>query len=78
VVSIAEITGMQDGVISMQELFEFQQSGLDSNKKVQGEHVGLGLRPYHENKFKEASIELRADLFSQPIESNMTEVLSEV
>lgn len=77
VVSITEITGMQDGIISMQELFEFQQSGLDGNKKVQGQHVGMGLRPYHENKFKEASIELRSDLFTQAQELEITEVINE-
>src|SRR6202034_4835120 len=29
VVSIAEITGVQEGLISMQDLFEFYQDGLD-------------------------------------------------
>jgi pilus assembly protein CpaF len=77
VVAITEITGMQDGIISMQDLFEFQQSGLDSNKKVQGQHVGLGLRPYHEGKFKEASIELRSDLFASADESEIIEGTNE-
>ncbi len=78
VVSIAEITGMQDGIISMQDLFEFRQSGLDSCKKVLGQHVALGLRPYHEGKFKEASIELRADLFSPDTEPEISEGLDEL
>jgi len=64
IVSIAEITGVQEGVISMQELFEYRQDGLNSCKQVMGEHVACGLRPYHESKFKEASIELQSDLFA--------------
>jgi pilus assembly protein CpaF len=63
VASIAEITGVQDGVISMQELFQFRQAGLDGAKVVQGDHAACGLRPYHERKFQEASIELPASLF---------------
>ncbi len=68
VVNITEITGVQEGVISMQDLFEFKQEGLDSNKKVQGEHSACGLRPYHETKFKEAGIELPSELFSSKTE----------
>lgn len=68
VVSIAEITGVQDGVISMQELFEFSQEGVDSTKRVLGSHVACGIRPHHENRFREVSIELRSDLFTSPEE----------
>jgi pilus assembly protein CpaF len=63
VVSIAEVTGVQEGVISLQNLFEFRQEGLDGGKKVLGQHTGCGLRPHHENRFKEASIQLDAELF---------------
>jgi len=64
IVSITEITGVEEGVISMQELFAFRQTGLDDSKKVQGSHIACGLRPYHEIKFKEANIQLAANLFA--------------
>jgi pilus assembly protein CpaF len=64
VTNITEITGVQEGVISMQDLFEFKQEGLDSSKKVIGHHRPCGLRPYHETKFMEAGIELPLSLFS--------------
>ena len=42
IVSVTEITGVEEGVISMQELFEFRQTGIDSSsKKVQGKHSRL-------------------------------------
>jgi pilus assembly protein CpaF len=63
VVSIAEITGVEEGVISMQELFEFKQEGLDGSRNVLGKHIACGLRPFHESKFRDANIELRAELF---------------
>ncbi len=77
VVSIAEITGVQDGVISLQELFEFRQRGLDGAKRVLGAHVACGLRPYHETKFKEASIELRPELFTAPEKAKVGEAQDE-
>ncbi len=64
VVSITEITGVEEGVISMQELFEFRQEGLDSSKRVIGKHVACGLRPFHESKFRDVNIELKPDIFA--------------
>jgi pilus assembly protein CpaF len=63
VVSIAEITGVEEGMISMQELFVFRQEGLDGSRNVIGKHVACGLRPYHESKFRDANIELSPELF---------------
>ncbi len=68
IVNITEITGVQEGVISMQDLFEFSQEGLDGSKKVQGKHNPCGLRPYHETKFKEAGIDLPNSLFVNEID----------
>jgi len=63
VVSITEITGIQEGVISMQEIFDFRQEGLDANGKVLGSHVACGIRPFLESKFRDAGIELPQELF---------------
>jgi pilus assembly protein CpaF len=63
VASISEITGVQEGVISMQELFEFRQSHVDSFGMVIGEHAACGIRPYVESKFQEAGITLDNRLF---------------
>ncbi len=63
VVSIAEITGIQEGVISMQELFVFRQDGVDGSKKVLGAYTGCGLRPHHEGRFQDAGIQLDTSWF---------------
>ncbi len=63
VVSITEVTGVQEGVISLQDIFEFSQDGTDAAGKVVGEHLACGIRPYVEYKFKEAGIELSSDIF---------------
>ena len=44
-VSIQEITGMEGEIISMQEIFRFEQSGVDTDGKVQGRFSATGVRP---------------------------------
>ncbi len=64
VVSITEVTGVQEGVISLQDIFEFEQTGLDPDGKVLGKHRACGIRPLFENKFVEAGIHLPVEIFS--------------
>lgn len=49
-VSLSEITGMEGEVISMQEVFRFNQTGVDADGTVQGQFVATGVRPhFHEH-----------------------------
>lgn len=64
VVNIAEITGVQEGVISMQDLFEFRQLGTASDGTVFGTHVKCGIRPQLTSRFKEAGLELPREMFA--------------
>jgi pilus assembly protein CpaF len=43
--SIAELTGTEGNTITMQELFKFDQRGVDPSGKVLGEFVSTGIRP---------------------------------
>lgn len=64
VVSISEVTGIQEGVISLQDLFVFKHEGSDAqSNRVLGYHTGCGLRPEVQEKFQEAGIDLPASLF---------------
>jgi pilus assembly protein CpaF len=45
ITSIAEITDMQAGVITMQEIFKFEQTGTDAQGKVIGQFRFTGIRP---------------------------------
>ncbi len=46
VVTIAEVCGMGDGVITLQDLFQYEFEGEDSEGNLRGEFVASGLRPY--------------------------------
>lgn len=62
-VSVQEITGMEGDVISMQEIFKFQQLGIDDNGKVIGQYIATGIRPKFAEKLETIGIELSSELF---------------
>ncbi len=64
VVSITEVIGVQEGVVSLQDLFVFKHDGKDASQKVHGWHTACGLRPSVSQKFQEAGIELATELFT--------------
>ncbi len=61
----SEITGMEGDVITMQDLFRFEQRGIDSDGRILGGLRGTGLRPQFAEKFEVAGIHLPPDLFVQ-------------
>lgn len=63
VTSLQEITGLEGDVISMQEIFAFQQNGLDPNGAVQGQFVASGIRPKFAQRLSTRGIALSDDLF---------------
>ncbi len=63
VLSIQEITGMEDAVVNMQEIFAFQRKGVDVHGKVKGEFRATGIRPYMLKRFKERGIVIDEGIF---------------
>ena len=46
VVRIVEVTGRENDVIQMQDIFEFRQTGIDERGRIQGEYRATGNIPY--------------------------------
>jgi len=63
IVSIQEITGMEGDIITMQEIFFFEQTGLDENGRVKGRFRAKGIKPRFVEKFKALNIDLPRGLF---------------
>ncbi len=61
--SITEITGMEGDVISMQEVFKFQRTGLTPENKILGHFTGTGVRTHFNERFKMWGYELPASIF---------------
>lgn len=63
IINISEITGMEGDIITMQDLFRFEQQGIDSDGRLRGEFVSSGLRPMCSEKLELNGIHLPMDLF---------------
>jgi len=62
VVSIAEITGIENGDIQFQEIFVYKQIGLKDGKAV-GYHTATGIKPMRLDHIKAGGEELPDELF---------------
>jgi pilus assembly protein CpaF len=63
VVSMQEITGMEGDVISMQEIFRFEQTGVDADGKVLGHFCATGVRPRFTERLKMFGAPVPEDTF---------------
>lgn len=63
VTSISEIVGMEGDIITLQDIFIFEKTGIDSSGKVLGHFRATGIRPKFADKLEIAGINLPDDLF---------------
>jgi pilus assembly protein CpaF len=68
--SIHEITGMEENVISMQEIFSFQRKGIGPDGKVVGTFQPSHIRPKFLERLRVAGIFLPPTLFENTLEVN--------
>jgi pilus assembly protein CpaF len=63
VTSITEITGMERGVIQMQEIFKYQRQGFYDNGKIRGFFTPCGAVPSFYEELREFGVELDLSIF---------------
>jgi pilus assembly protein CpaF len=63
VISLAEITGMEGDIVSMQDIFIFRKRGIRDNGEVMGEFVPTGIRPKFAEKLQVSGIHLPIAMF---------------
>lgn len=61
---ITEVQGMEGDVIILQDIYKFEQKGLDNKGKVKGEFVSTGIMPKFVQKLKEKGIIVPPELLS--------------
>jgi pilus assembly protein CpaF len=64
ILQISEIVGMEGDVITMQDIFMFERTGVGENDKVLGEFKATGIRPKFADRLKAYGIDLAGMLFS--------------
>jgi pilus assembly protein CpaF len=66
VTHISEITGMEGDVVSMQNLFVFEQQGVSSEGRLLGTFNAEGIRPKFAEKLKAVGFDLPLNMFDPP------------
>jgi pilus assembly protein CpaF len=68
VITIAEITGMDGDLVAMQNIFEFERTGIDEGGKVRGIFQATGIRPDFAERLATGGSRLRPALFESKTE----------
>lgn len=61
---VTEVQGMEGEVIILQDVFLFEQHGVDPHGRVIGEHRATGLRPRFMDRLLQQGVELPPDIFA--------------
>jgi pilus assembly protein CpaF len=65
---VTEITGMEDEVISMQDIFLFEKRGIGPGGRVIGRFHATGIRPRFAERLRVSGINLPATLFDHSVD----------
>jgi pilus assembly protein CpaF len=63
VVRVSEVVGMEESVITTQDIFLFEQQGIDKEGRVVGFHRATGVRPKFTDRLIRTGIELNPEVF---------------
>jgi pilus assembly protein CpaF len=62
---VTEITGMENDIVTMQDLFVFERQGVSPEGKTLGTFTATGIRPKFAEKLKASGVDLPANMFEQ-------------
>jgi len=62
-VRVTAIVGMEEEVVTTQDIFVFEQQGVDKDGRVRGFHRATGVRPMFSERLERAGVHLPQDLF---------------
>jgi pilus assembly protein CpaF len=66
VTRVSEVAGMEGDTVTMQDLFRFEQTGIDQDGRIEGELRPTGIVPTFIDLFTQASIDMDTDLLFSP------------
>ena len=67
VTHMTEITGMEDDIVSMQDVFVFEKQGVGPDGRVLGAFTPTGIRPKFAEKLKASGIAVPASMFEHSV-----------
>jgi pilus assembly protein CpaF len=66
-VSVTEVTGMEGDIITMQDIFSFEQTGISSTAKARGQFVATGIRPSFLDRLKTSGCDVDPAMFARQV-----------
>ncbi len=74
IISVTEVTGMEGDVVTMQDLFCFEQLGVQPGGKAYGQFVATGIRPSFLGRLESAGVKINSEIFKrQVLQSDVVE-----
>ncbi|MHC5140162.1 MAG: CpaF family protein [Planctomycetota bacterium] len=67
IVNIAEITGMEGDTVCLNDIFRFQQQGVDSDGNAYGRFESCGVRPQLVEKLTASGVEMPVTMFQRRV-----------
>jgi pilus assembly protein CpaF len=67
IISVAEITGMEGEIVTMQEIFVYRKRGIRESGEVLGDFVPTGIRPKFAERLLVTGIPLPMSMFEMPM-----------
>ena len=64
---ITEVVGMEQETIIMQDIYNFQQDGIDEGGRARGRFIASGIRPTFMDRLEQAGVRLPASAFRQRV-----------
>jgi pilus assembly protein CpaF len=65
ILSVMELMGMEGSVVTMQEIFRYVQSGLDSEGKIKGHFEATGIMPRCVDRIRMAGVQVPNEVFER-------------
>ena len=63
--SITEVTGMEGEIITLQEVFRFERTGIEPDGTILGHFTGTGLRSHYSDRFKRWGYDLPPSIYEE-------------
>lgn len=65
--AVTEVSGMEGEIVTMQDIYKYQQAGVDGAGNASGNFVGTGIRPSFLEKIQQAGVEVDHDIFQSRV-----------
>lgn len=67
IINITEVTGMEGDIITMQDIFAFEQTGVSASGRARGQFVATGIRPSFLDRLKSSGCDVDPGIFQRKV-----------